>query len=415
MPEIRSTTLPNGLVILTERLPGVRSAGLTWILPFGTAREPEDRLGLCSFTADMLLRGSTTHTSRQQADAFDRLGVSRNTSPETFTLSVKGTMLGARLHDALPLFVDMVCAPAFADEHIEPVRDLALQAIASLRDDPQERVMLALRRHHAASPIHRDTYGNARSVAAISKVDLTNAWSSAAVPQGSVFAAAGDVDHDALVEDLTKRLDGWSGSPETPLVDPVGDRGMHHEEAETDQTHIGLCYDAPAEGTEESWLERCATAVLSGGMSSRLFTEVREKRSLVYSVYASYGADAEYGRTVCYAGTTPERAQETVDVLTGELERIRTEVGKVTQEEFDRAMVGLKARLVFAGESSSARASAMAHDQRKLGRARTLDELAGSFDAVTLDRLNAYLLDRPLGVTTLASVGPVPLTAAAHS
>jgi predicted Zn-dependent peptidase len=406
---IHVSTLPNGLRVLSERLPGIKSVGLTWLLPMGTAREPRDRLGIASIWADLLLRGAGTLNSRQQADAFDTLGFSRNATVETFTLSVRATGLGARLPEALPLIVDMVRKPRFDEEHLAPVKDLALQALASLNDDPQERVMLALRAAHAPEPINRSTYGTRAGIGAITRDELVEGWANAAVPDGSILAVAGDVDHDDLVRRLTDLTAGWTGSAMPVTWSGSGPRGVHHEEDDTDQTHIALAYDAPPETEDHAWLERVATSVLSGGMASRLFTEVREKRSLVYSVFASYGAEAQYGRTVSYAGTTPQRAQETLDVLLNELQRIRSAQGLPTAEEFHRAIVGLKSRLVFSGESSSARASAIAHDQRKLGRARSLAELADRYDTITLDALNAYLKDRPLGKLTVASIGQLAL------
>jgi predicted Zn-dependent peptidase len=126
-------------------------------------------------------------------------------------------------------------------------------------------------------------------------------------------------------------------------------------------------------------------------------------------VWASYGAEREYGRTVAYAGTTPERAQETLDVTLNELRRIGRADGKITEEELERARIGMKSRLVFSGESSSARATALAHDVRKLGRARSLDEMAARIDGVELGALNAYLAGRELGRVTVATIGPKEL------
>ncbi len=411
MPAIRTTTLDNGLTLVTERLTGVKSAGLAWTVPGGTVREPEGREGLASILSDMLLRGAGSRSSRELADAFDTLGVTRHASTQAYTLSFSATLLGARLDDALPLITDTVLRPRLEEEHLEPVRDLALQSIASLRDDPQERVILNLRRTHVAPPHNRSAYGTETGVGAITHADVQWAHANTCVPDGSVLALAGDVDHDALLASLTPLLGVWTGGAiATPPI-TAGERGVTHEEQDTDQTHIGVCYDGPSANDDDVWLERVATAVLSGGMSSRLFTEVREKRSLVYSVSARFGADRAYGRTTAYAGTTPERAQETLTVLIDELERINTPEGRVTQEEFDRAMVGLKSRLVFSGESSGARARSLVSDIRVLGEPQTLEQKAGKLDGVTLDALNGYLERRKLGTLTVASVGKQALEA----
>ena len=221
------------------------------------------------------------------------------------------------------------------------------------------------------------------------------------------------MDHDEALKLVEPLVAGWSGAKSKLPATAPGARGVTHEAQDTDQTHIGVCYDGPSAPDDDVWLERVRASVLSGGMSSRLFTEVREKRSLVYAVSARFGADKRYGRTTAYAGTTPERAQETLTVLLEELERITTPEGAVTREEFDRAIVGLKSRLVFSGESSGARARAIVNDQRTLGSPRTLEEKASAYDAITLDGLNDYLRGRPLGRVTVASIGKAALEAPA--
>jgi predicted Zn-dependent peptidase len=137
---------------------------------------------------------------------------------------------------------------------------------------------------------------------------------------------------------------------------------------------------------------------------------VREKRGLCYSVSASYAPGKELGSVLAYVGTTPERAQTSLDVLIAELERIMTAAGAVTEEEFGRAMIGMKSRLVFAGESTSARAASLAHDMHRLGRPRSLDDIARELDGLTLGRVNEYLSRRKLGRLTIQTLGPAALT-----
>ncbi len=157
-------------------------------------------------------------------------------------------------------------------------------------------------------------------------------------------------------------------------------------------------------------LERLAIAVLSGSSSGRLFTEVRQKRSLSYSVGAAYRPGRDDGLVSLYAGTTPDRAQETLDVCAAEIERLYGgDGGSVSREEFDRAVVGLKSHLIMQGESTPARAGGLGRDHFALGRARTLDELARAIDAITVDDLNEYTANRRLGPLTLVTVGPSAL------
>ena len=410
MEQIQTCTLDHGMTLVTERIPGVRSAALTWLLPAGSARQPAHLDGLSAAWAELLCRGTSSLDSRAQADAFDRLGASRGTRVETFHLAVSATLLGSRVADVMPLVIDMARDPLMAPEQLEPVRDLCLQSIASLDDDPQERVMVELRRRHAPAPINRSTLGTIDGLNAIASGDPIEQWRAMAVPGGSIFAAAGDIDHNQIADQLNALTSDWTGSASDVEWDDDAPRGYDHLEDQTNQVHIAIAHDSPAEPDDDCWLERVVTGVLSGGMSGRLFTEVREKRSLCYSVYAAYGTDARYGRTVAYAGTTPERAQETADVLLSELRRINTAAGAITEGEFQRAMTGLKSRLVMSGESTGARAGALARDIARFGQPRSLDELTRTLDAITLDQVNAYLERRSLGTMTAVTIGPASLT-----
>ena len=226
------------------------------------------------------------------------------------------------------------------------------------------------------------------------------------MPNGSIITAAGAVDPDQLADRLNMLLSGWIGSHEEPERSAEATRGYLHIPQDTAQMHIGLAWDAPREADEDAMLERLAVAVLSGSTSGRLFTEVRQKRSLCYSVGASYRPGRDDGLVALYAGTTPQRAQETLDVSLAEVARLRE---GVESDEFDRAVIGLKSHLIMQGESTPARAGALGGDHFRLGRARTLDELAASIDAITLADLNAYVARREVGDFTIVSIGPDPL------
>ena len=407
MGQIQTVKLECGMALVVERMSGVRSLGVTWLLPAGSARDPADKQGLSAMLAELLVRGAGELDSRGQADAFDSLGVSRGTSVETFTLSIGATMLGERFAQAMPLLADMVRRPRFDADAIEPTRDLCVQAVESLKDDPSERLMVKVKELHAPPPINRSSLGTIEGIEAVSAQDLADAWRARSTPEGSVLGLAGDVDPARAASDLNELFRGWSGRSEPITWGRPETRGYHHEQDQTNQVHIGLAYDGPSENDPGCWPERVATAVLSGGMSSRLFTEVREKRGLCYSVSASYAAEAKYGRVVGYVGTTPDKAQQSLDVMLGELRRIRTPEGAVTRDEFERAVVGMKSRLVFSGESSGARASALARDWMKLGRPRSLEELTSTIDAVTLESVNEHLQrSGGLGELTVVSVGP---------
>ena len=405
-----TTTLDCGVTLAVEPIGSAQSAALTWLTPAGSAADPSARVGLSAMLEELLLRGAAGRTSKEQADAYDLLGASRGTAVQTSHLSFDSVFLGSRAGDVLTLAARTLREPAFDPDDTEPARQLALQALQGLEDNPSTRVMLAAREHHAPSPLNRSGMGTPEGLAAITRDDLVAHWNATALPVGTVIALAGAIDPARAADTLSAALDGWAGTAPELTWSGTGPRGYHHIPTDNEQVHIAVIHDAPEEASDDAVLERLAVAVLSGGMSGRLFTEVREKRGLCYAVSAGYATAKDYGRVVSYSGTTPERAQETLDVLTAELRRINTPEGAVTPDELDRARVGLKSKLIMSGESTSARAAAIASDTVRLGAPRSLETVAQQIDAVTLDQLNAYLARRDLGTLTACTLGPAELT-----
>lgn len=400
-------TFPNGLSLVSERVSGVQSVSLRCLIPAGAVFEDIHNLGASSVCAEMLMRGAGDRDSRQQADAFDRAGALRDIDNSIRYMQITLTTLAHRLDEAIPLLMDIILQPRMAIESFEPARELAMQAVASLADDPQQRAALAARERHLPSPYNRDTLGTQQGIASLTHDTLNSWWQSKARPSGTLIAAAGDVDHDQLAKLLETHVSSWAGSIDMPAPQGGSTRGYAHLEDDSSQVQIMIVHDAPNEGHEDAVLEKLAIAVLSGGMSGRLFTEVREKRGLCYAVSSGYRADKDRGVVTNYVGTTPERAQESLDVLHEQLLRINT--GDVTQEELTRALTGLKSRMIFAGESTRARAASIAADQINLGRVRTLEEVVDKLSAVTLDQLNSYLRRRSLGTLTVQTLGPSAL------
>lgn len=410
MTEISQFTLTNQTRVVVESNPGVQSAAMVWLLPAGIATDAPDRVGRASMWSELLLRGAGNLDSRSQADAFDRLGAGRSTGVSSRFLSLATTLLGSRLLESLPLLADMVRMPRFEDASIEPTRQLCLQAIEALQDEPAELAALGAKARHLAPPFNRPTDGEKAGIEALTGDELRGQWPNVAAAASSIIAVSGRVEVAPLEEALETLLGGWRGLTEEPTPASEPPRGYDHIEDETNQVQIVLMHDAPAEPSEDAVLERLAVRVLSGGMSSRLFTEVREKRGLCYSVHARYSTDRDFGLVSASVGTQPDRAQESLDVLVSEMQRLGTPEGRITPQEFARAVAGLKSGLVFSGESTDARASALATDLFRLGRPRSLAEIAAEIDAVSLDRLNEYVASRKMGRVTVQTLGPEALT-----
>lgn len=408
MPEIFKTVLPNGLTVVAEPIPGAASLAMTLLTPAGLASQPADQQGVAPLLAEMICRGAGGKTAREHSDALDTLGVQRSTDAQTRFFRIGATMIGSKMKEALPLLFDMARTPALAEDALAPSVDLALQSIDSLADEPQRRAMLELRTQHYPDPIGRSPMGVREHLEAMTIDTVRKFWFERFVAGGSILGFAGSFDWDELLSTVNDLLGDWGGqaSPADGHGDGVG--GVHHLTAESTQVHIALAFPAVAETHKDRILQQAATAVLSGGMSGRLFTEVREKRGLVYSVYASYAGQKDRGDVLAYAGTTVPRAQETLDVLTAELRRLSD---GINESEFQRAIVGMKSSLVMQGESTTSRAASIASDVYIFGQPRTLDESAAEVDAVTLKQLNAYVAQNPPGEMTLVTLGPEPLNA----
>ncbi len=411
MSAITTTTLACGMPLLVETTPGVRSASVCWLLPVGAATDPENRQGLSTMLSELMLRGAGDLRSRQQADALDRLGISRGTEVGGYYLRLSATMLGEKALDALPLLCDIVVRPRLDEESIEPVRDLSLQALAGLKDQPQERASMLLSLRHNPPPFNRSGMGTEDGLAAITRNDLAGHWGRYVLPRRAILAIAGAVDPGRIAERLDALLTGWSGAGPELVWGPSTTRGgYHHETDQTNQVQILLAHEAPREADRDARLERVVSSVLSGGSAARLFTEVRERRALCYAVSSSYGGEKHWGRVTGYVGTTPDKAQQSLDVMAAELARLRQPAGAITADELHRAIVGLKSRLVFSGESTGARAAALALDQHRLGRARELAEVAAEAASVQLPEVNEYLTRRTAGPLTIVTLGPTALT-----
>jgi len=405
-PPIHTHRLDNGLTLVAEPHPAAQSLAVSWLLPAGVGFEPEERPGLASLLSELICRGAGERSAREHSHALDRLGVDRSTSVRSRHLGVFAAMLGRCFDDAFPLLVDMVRRPRLSEDALEPARALALQDLDALDDDPQGRVMDRVVFQHLPRPLGRSRYGTREGVRAISIDELRRFHAERFTPDGAVLSVAGRFDWDRLRRSVDRELGDWTGPERAELSLQPPARGYRHESDDSAQTHIALAADAVPQTHEASDLQRAAVAVLSGGMSGRLFTELRERRGLCYAVFAQYSADRDWGAVVAYVGTTAARAQESHDVLLEQLQRL---ADGVEPDEFERALVGMKSRLVRQGESTRARAAALAKDITLYDEPRSLEQWAQRVDRITREHVEAHLKQHPIRTPTLCTIGPEKL------
>ncbi len=281
-----------------------------------------------------------------------------------------------------------------------------LQDIHSLEDEPRRKVMIELRRRHFPDPLGRDRRGTRQGVENLTIDAIREQHAKCFQPGSVILSVAGNIDWSTLREQVERLFGDWKGDEVVDASLTTSEGGMAHLDKETTQTHIALAYPSVTFGSAEYYTAQGAVQVLSGGMSARLFTEVREKRGLCYAVAASYQSFKQVGCVLCYAGTTNERAPETLEVTLDELHRLKD---GVTDEEVARVKAGLKSSLIMQEESTSARAGALASDWYFLGRVRPLEEIQEAVDSLTAARIVEHAKAHPPENFTLVTLGPNPL------
>lgn len=384
----------------------MQSAAMTLLVPAGASTDPVDRSGSATVLAELVLRGAGERDNRQLTDYLDRLGLQRGNGVGVHHSRFSCAAVAPKVIEALGAYADIVRRPMLPESGFGPSRDLALQALSGVEDEPQKKLMVKLREWHLPSPYGRNAMGQRDHLEKLT-LDLSRAdFQRRYHARGAILALAGNVDFEVVRTGVEEHFGDWNGHADdsVDLLPPPGQ--SYFEAQQSEQTHIGIAYDYVPETHDDYYVARMAIEILSGGMSGRLFTEIREKRGLCYSVGVSYASLKGLGAVFGYAGTSNERAQATLDCFVAELHRLSE---GVSDSELDRAKIGLKASTIMSGESTSARAGAIAHDYFMRGRIRTLDEIKDAIDAVTVDHVNAYLDRNRPGPFTIAIVGPKEL------
>jgi predicted Zn-dependent peptidase len=404
---IHTHRFDNGLVLLAEPAREMQSAAFTLLNPCGCSVEPADRLGLSSLLCELAFRGAGPRNNRALVNDLENLGVERGESVGSAHTGFSAATLASSLDDALEIFTDVVRRPHLADDELDAARLACLQEIAGIEDEPSQKLMDELRRRAYPEPWGRASHGTEPGVSAATADDVRQHWAKNFRPNGAILGVAGNIDWERLVAQVGSLLGDWKASEISEPGEGAAGNGSPHIAFESNQCHIGIAFPTVPYRDPQYLQAWAAVGVLSDGMSSRLFTEVREKRGLCYTVNASLQTQLSRARVLCYAGTTVERAQETLDVTFAELVRLGQ---GVEQGELDRLKARIKSGLIMQQESTSSRSSAIARDWYHLGRVRSLEELGREIDALTADTINAFLAEHPPTEFTFATLGPQELT-----
>ncbi len=395
----RVTTVPGGVRVITERIDGVRSVALGFWVGTGSAMESDAQAGTSHLLEHMLFRGTSSYRSHEIDELFDAMGAEINAGTDRESTSLYTRVLDRHLERAFGIAAEMIWQPRF--ESLQAEREVVLEEIAMYEDDPQDRVFDVLGRAVFGShPLGRAVIGTADVVGAITREQLQAFHDERYTPQRIVIAAAGSVDHDALVELARAAVPSGSGEDEAgsgggeagagPLAggewdEPVFERRVEFLRKDTEQYHVCLGGPGISRHDERRFALRVLEGVLGGTSSSRLFQEVRERRGLAYSVFSFSSLYADTGEVGLYVGTRPDNLAQAIATIACELERFLED--PASPQELDRSRENLKGKVALSLESTSARMNRLGSSLLGAVPIYSVQELFERIDAVTSEDL----------------------------
>ena len=405
------TTLPNGVRVVTGPMTGVKSGTLIVSYAVGSRYEPAPVAGVSHFLEHMLFKGTERRPDPKQiSEEIEGVGGVLNAATSREGTSYWFKAPSSHFTSGYDVIADIVRNSVIEQVELDKERSVILEEIRSIQDSPEELV------HDVIDEVvwgdqhlGRSIAGTEETVGGIDRETMVDFWQRNYEPSRLVIAAGGDVDHKEVVA-LTERFFGDLSEHPAPdeTIVTVGDQTAARVrliERETEQAHLCLAMPALPYSTERRYVQSTIEAILSSGMSSRLFQEIREKRGLVYSVFGYFRPYADVGQGVLSAGTDLARVEETVEALVGELRKLRDE--RVPDDELLRTKELRKGRLLMGFEDSRSVAAWIGSQEATYGEIKTPEEVMAKIEAVTAEDVQAlaqelFRSDR----LSLALIGP---------
>jgi predicted Zn-dependent peptidase len=413
---IRRTEFSSGLRVVTERMPGVRSVSLGFWVLAGSRDEAHRISGSSHFLEHLLFKGTERRTAEQIAQEFDAVGGDVNAFTAKEYTCYYARVLDRNLEMAVDHLADMLQHSVIRTADLDAERQVILEEINMHEDSPEDVVHdLFTETLWPDHPLGRPILGTVATIDAATKASVGRFYRRHYVPGNFVVAAAGNLQHEDLVSMLHERMETgrevrpadasvWNARAIEHMPPPSGRHLVKRRK--TEQANICLGTNGLVRADPDRFAFLIVNTALGGGMSSRLFQEVREKRGLAYSVYSYHAQYTEAGLFTCYAGTTPARAEEVIGLLRRELENVRD--GGLTQEEFDRAKGHVKGSIVLSLEDPGGRMSRLGKSEIAHGEILTVGQSLRRIDRVTLEdahRVAQRVLSQPMTLTVLGPFG----------
>jgi predicted Zn-dependent peptidase len=404
--QIGRSTFDHGLRVVTERMDHVRSVALGVWVGVGGRDEPAPLSGASHFLEHLLFKGSPTRDARAIALAVDAAGGEMNAFTAREYTAYYLRLPAEQLDFGLDLLADVLTAPAFRPDEVESERQVILEELLMNEDDPDDRVhsglLEALFPDH---PLGREVLGSRESIAAISRDEIAGFHADRYRPTNLVAAAAGAVDHDRVVARLGDRLGALGGGTRPDRIAPAAASvPLSLLRRDTEQAHLALGWRGLDHHDDDRHALVVANQVLGGGMSSRLFHEIREKRGLVYGIWSSPSSYSDTGLVSIGTGTAPSRADEVLGLVHDEVRRLVDD--GITEEELRVAQGSLAGSMVLGLEDPGSRLGRIASSETVLGEVIPVAEHLRRIEAVTLDDVARVVRRVFTGPRTLSAVGP---------
>nr|WP_284438363.1 pitrilysin family protein [Thalassococcus arenae] len=400
------TTLDNGFRIVTEAMPGLQSASLgIWVCAGGRDETP-DQNGIAHFLEHMAFKGTATRSALQIAEAIEDVGGYINAYTSREVTAYYARVLAADTALALDVIADILLNPVFDPHEIEVERHVILQEIGQALDTPDDVIFDWLQEQaYPGQALGRTILGPPERIRAFGRADLSRFVTEHYGPGQMILSAAGAVDHETIVAQARALFGALPARPARSAEAARFRGGETRHEKALEQAHLALAFEGPGYRDPDFYTAQIHAIALGGGMSSRLFQEIREKRGLCYTIFAQSGAYADTGMTTIYAGTSAEDVGELARLTIDEMKRA---ADTLTEAEVERARAQMKAGLLMGLESPSSRAERMARMVQIWGHVPAIEKTVAKIDAVTPEAVRRFA--SVLGTTApaaLALYGPV--------
>ncbi len=389
----RKTVLPSGIRVITESMPAVRSATIGVWADVGSSAEAPERRGISHVVEHMLFKGTTRRTARQIAETMDAVGGNLNAFTDKETTCYYAKVIDRHVPLAMDVLSDMFLRSLFDAEELSKEQRVILEEIKMYDDSPDEQIHdLFIRTMWKGANLGDPTIGSAETVSAVTSDDLRAHMRRFYAPNAVVATAAGNVDHDAFVTLVGECFGDFDGSsPAVCSESPHATPTTHFKHKDTEQAHLVIGAQSLSVRDDRRYQLAVLDTLLGGGMSSRLFQEVREKRGLVYSVYSFQAAYREAGLFGAYAGSAPDNVHTCIDVISQLFAKMRDVA--VGADELVRAKEHIKGSLTLSLEATSSRMIRLGRNEFALGRELTPEEVEERVDAVTREEVQALASD----------------------